>query len=436
MNAKTLFWLRLKAQKRPLRVSFFNSMNDSNPEASQPEHVSRPRLRPVQVLPTQQNGQTILALRDPLQLAGQTMAIPPQALGMLQHFRGEKPISEIAEALKAPIEKVLELAVALDRLGLLEGPTAEALEDAKLQQLHDAGHFPPRATQGLGNSEIAKAAIRGWFAETEDPELSGVPVAVLAPSLSYSQAWEVFAGAWHPVRSQSAPDRVVVLGPAHASIGNGVCGTQLGIATALGVCPVDQDLLQLLRQRMGDQYCQDELDHFAEHGLESQLPWIQEQHGNIPVTAAILPDRLLDQEPEDGVSSPVFISAMGEALSQLGGRTLLVVSTDLAHAGPQFGEPRAIDDNRRVDVEQRDRELLGKFLDGDADAFVEAVKWDKNALRWTGVHAMSAALQLTKMMHPEASWELVDYKQADTATGQQASIISIAGVVATVPAQA
>ncbi len=411
-------------------------MNDSYPEASQPEHVSRPRLRPVQVLPTQQNGKTILALRDPLQLAGQTMAIPPQALGMLQHFRGEKPISEIAEALKAPIEKVLELAVALDRLGLLEGPTAEALEDAKLQQLHDAGHFPPRATQGLGNSEIAKAAIRGWFAETEDPELSGVPVAVLAPSLSYSQAWEVFAGAWHPVRSQSAPDRVVVLGPAHASIGNGVCGTQLGIATALGVCPVDQDLLQLLRQRMGDQYCQDELDHFAEHGLESQLPWIQEQHGNIPVTAAILPDRLLDQEPEDGVSSPAFISAMGEALSQLGGRTLLVVSTDLAHAGPQFGEPRAIDDNRRVDVEQRDRELLGKFLDGDADAFVEAVKWDKNALRWTGVHAMSAALQLTKMMHPEASWELVDYKQADTATGQQASIISIAGAVATVPAQA
>ncbi|MDP7401253.1 MAG: AmmeMemoRadiSam system protein B, partial [Phycisphaerales bacterium] len=407
-----------------------------NPEASQPEHVSRPRLRPVQVLPTQQNGKTILALRDPLQLAGQTMAIPPQALGMLQHFRGEKPISEIAEALKAPIEKVLELAVALDRLGLLEGPTAEALEDAKLQQLHDAGHFPPRATQGLGNSEIAKAAIRGWFAETEDPELSGVPVAVLAPSLSYSQAWEVFAGAWHPVRSQSAPDRVVVLGPAHASIGNGVCGTQLGIATALGVCPVDQDLLQLLRQRMGDQYCQDELDHFAEHGLESQLPWIQEQHGNIPVTAAILPDRLLDQEPEDGVSSPAFISAMGEALSQLGGRTLLVVSTDLAHAGPQFGEPRAIDDNRRVDVEQRDRELLGKFLDGDADAFVEAVKWDKNALRWTGVHAMSAALQLTKMMHPEASWELVDYKQADTATGQQARIISIAGAVATVPAQA
>ena len=411
-------------------------MNDSNPEASQPEHVSRPRLRPVQVLPTQQNGKTILALRDPLQLAGQTMAIPPQALGMLQHFRGEKPISEIAEALKAPIEKVLELAVALDRLGLLEGPTAEALEDAKLQQLHDAGHFPPRATQGLGNSEIAKAAIRGWFAETEDPELSGVPVAVLAPSLSYSQAWEVFAGAWHPVRSHSAPDRVVVLGPAHASIGNGVCGTQLGIATALGVCPVDQDLLQLLRQRMGDQYCQDELDHFAEHGLESQLPWIQEQHGNIPVTAAILPDRLLDQEPEDGVSSPAFISAMGEALSQLGGRTLLVASTDLAHAGPQFGEPRAIDDNRRVDVEQRDRELLGKFLDGDADAFVEAVKWDKNALRWTGVHAMSAALKLTKMMHPEASWELVDYKQADTATGQQASIISIAGAVATVPAQA
>ena len=411
-------------------------MNDSNPEVPQPEHVNRPRLRPVQVLPTQQNGQTILALRDPLQLAGQTMAIPPQALGMLQHFRGEKTISEIGEALKAPVEKVLELAVALDRLGLLEGPTAEALEDAKLKQLREAGHFPPRSTQGLGNSEIARAAIRGWFAETEDPELTGVPVAVLAPSLSYSQAWEVFAGAWHPVRSGSAPDRVVVLGPAHASIGKGVSGTQLGIATTLGVCPVDQELLQLLQEKLGDSYYHDELDHFAEHGLESQLPWIQEQHGNIPVTAAILPDRLLDQDPEDGVGPQEFVTAMGEALAQLGGQTLLVVSTDLAHAGPQFGEPRAVDENRRVDVEQRDRELLGRFLDGEAGAFVEAVKWDKNALRWTGVHAMSAALQLTKMMHPQAEWELVDYKQADTATGEQASIISIAGAVAMVPAQA
>ena len=411
-------------------------MNDSNPEVPQPEHVNRPRLRPVQVLPTQQNGQTILALRDPLQLAGQTMAIPPQALGMLQHFRGEKTISEIGEALKVPVEKVLELAVALDRLGLLEGPTAEALEDAKLKQLREAGHFPPRSTQGLGNSEIARAAIRGWFAETEDPELTGVPVAVLAPSLSYSQAWEVFAGAWHPVRSGSAPDRVVVLGPAHASIGKGVSGTQLGIATALGVCSVDQDLLRLLQEKLGESYYRDELDHFAEHGLESQLPWIQEQHGNIPVTAAILPDRLLDQDPEDGVGPQEFVTAMGEALAQLGGQTLLVVSTDLAHAGPQFGEPRAVDENRRVDVEQRDRELLGRFLDGEAGAFVEAVKWDKNALRWTGVHAMSAALQLTKMMHPQAEWELVDYKQADTATGEQASIISIAGAVAMVPAQA
>jgi AmmeMemoRadiSam system protein B len=355
---------------------------------------------------------------------------------MLQHFRGEKTISEIGDALKAPVEKVLELAVALDRLGLLEGPTAEALEDAKLKQLREAGHFPPRSTQGLGNSEIARAAIRGWFAETEDPELTGVPVAVLAPSLSYSQAWEVFAGAWHPVRSGSAPDRVVVLGPAHASIGKGVSGTQLGIATALGVCPVDQELLQLLQEKLGDSYYHDELDHFAEHGLESQLPWIQEQHGNIPVTAAILPDRLLDQDPEDGVGPQEFVTAMGEALAQLGGQTLLVVSTDLAHAGPQFGEPRAVDENRRVDVEQRDRELLGRFLDGEAGAFVEAVKWDKNALRWTGVHAMSAALQLTKMMHPQAEWELVDYKQADTATGEQASIISIAGAVAMVPAQA
>ena len=101
---------------------------------------------------------------------------------------------------------------------------------------------------------------------------------------------------------------------------------------------------------------------------------------------------------------------MGEALAQLGGkpcwwspRIWPTPARSLANLEPST--------KTDVDVEQRDRELLADS-DGEAGAFVEAVKWDKNALRWTGVHAMSAALQLTKMMHPQAEWELVDYKQA------------------------
>ena len=90
------------------------------------------------------------------------------------------------------------------------------------------------------------------------------------------------------------------------------------------------------------------------------------------------------------------------------GQPLGIDCGDLSHVGLQFGEPRPVDDQRRMDVERIDRELLAKYVAGDPEEFLSAVRWNKNPTRWCSVGNMAAALQL---LQPDAV-ELVDYRQA------------------------
>ena len=86
---------------------------------SLPDHIRRPDLRPVQPISMDRGGQRYFALRDPAMLSKRTMLVPPQALLVLQQFRGQQAIEEIAEQMSGSVDQVAELANGLDQVGLL-----------------------------------------------------------------------------------------------------------------------------------------------------------------------------------------------------------------------------------------------------------------------------------------------------------------------------
>ena len=102
-----------------------------------------------------------------------------------------------------------------------------------------------------------------------------------------------------------------------------------------------------------------------------------------------------------------FVEALRSILDEVGGRTYFVASADLSHVGKQFGEPRPVDDRRQFDVEKHDREMMAKFINGDADEFIDAMKWNNNATQWCSIGNMSAVIQLANA----TSIELIDYRQ-------------------------
>ncbi|MHC4427767.1 MAG: AmmeMemoRadiSam system protein B [Planctomycetota bacterium] len=377
---------------------------------SLPEHIRRPHLRPVQPRPLVKDGKPFVALRDPAMLVRQTLLVPAQALSVLQLFRGERSIAEIAEQLNGNVDQLAELAQRLDEIGLLWGPTFERMEAELKHKPESEGAFPATASRSLGETdEACREAIAGYLSQTEDPELDAPAIGIVAPHLDYPRGWPNYAAAYACFQTLERPDRVVVLGTNHMGIGDGVVLSEYGFESPLGRSPADEPVVSALVERLGRPVVVDQLDHLAEHSIQLHLPWIQYFFSDVPLVAVLVPDPLTPMVEETGrVTGPVFSEALGAVLEDFGGRTLTVASSDLSHVGLQFGEPRPVDDQRRMDVERHDRDMLANFLTADPEAFLAGFQWNRNPTRWCSIGNMMAALTLSR---PEQV-ELIDYRQA------------------------
>ena len=378
---------------------------------SLPEHIRRPHLRPIQPRPIMKQGKPFIALCDPAMLTRQTLVVPIQAMPALQQFRGERSIAEIADQLNGKLEQFIELATKLDEIGLLWGPTFERLEVQLRQRLRDRGVFPATASQTMGRDEAeCRRAIDEYLHQTEPPDLAAPVLGIVAPHLDYERGWPIYAAAYFCFEGLDPPDRVVILGTNHFGIGDGVVLSEHGFESPMGCCPPDTVVIGKLLEQLGQPLIVDQLDHLAEHSIQLHLPWIQYCFGAVPLVAALVPDPLVPMiEPGDGrVSAAQLVEVLREVIDDVGGPTLYIASSDLSHVGLQFGEPRPVDEQRRIDVERHDRDMLANFLSGDPDAFLAGFQWNKNPTRWCSIGNMTAIITLTE----PNDVELIDYRQA------------------------
>ena len=426
--------------------------------ANRPPHLDTPHARPVQPIPVQNDGKQAIALRDPSMLVQQTMVVPPQAMGVIQLFDGSNSIEQIAGKLvreddperdtnlgKAATQ-VTALVEQMDKFGLLWGPTFEGYEKQVADKLAETGAFPVQASMSLvqvahqaaGGGEppespeeqatwaknLAEGQLTTWMDEAEDPEFDQTVVGLVVPHLDYPRGAEVYAGGYRAWQGAPRPDRVVVLGTNHFGIGDGVVMSPYGHLTPLGRVETDRAVIEGLKAKLGDRLFKDQLDLLPEHSIELHLPFIQHLFGDVPVIGALLPDPLIPMIADDGarVSHDEFVNALREVLAEVGGTTYFVSSADLSHVGPQFGEPKPVDEARRVEVERHDREHLGKFISNDADSFVESMEWCKNPTRWCSIGNMAA----TAALAGASEIELVDYRQAVDDRG--AALVSVAAI--------
>ncbi|HYL81509.1 MAG TPA: AmmeMemoRadiSam system protein B, partial [Candidatus Acidoferrum sp.] len=89
-----------------------------------------------------------------------------------------------------------------------------------------------------------------------------------------------------------------------------------------------------------------------------------------------------------------FLAALGETIAAVGGRTLVIASADLAHVGPQFGDPRPITPGQLREVSDADREMLAAVESADADGFFREVARDGDRRRICGLPPIYATLRV------------------------------------------
>jgi|GEM_PF-128984 len=431
-------------------------------------HMRRPRLRPVRGFPVQaqtQDGQpvTLLGLSDAQQISRKQIGLPPAFQVVMPLLDGtrtvEEVVAQVGQGLQVPM---LETVVSqLDAAGLLEGPTFDALlaeirsqfdatenlppgstadfadmlvQQALVKEAQDRGEQPRQATEDekiqqgparLGEIldqwlEQAEAAA-AQAASTPVPEggwappapLTDLPRALVVPHIDYGRGWTGYAAGWSRLRGQGRPDRVIVLGTNHFGRGTGVTACTKGFSSPLGVCKADRAAVDGLRSRLGDALLASEYDHENEHSIELQVPWVQRVFGAdesgafVPIVGVLVHDPLVNGGASydgQGVGLDEFVGALREVISELSGRTLLVVSADLSHIGPAFGDqkPLAGDDPEVQAARQRvldhDKEMLDLVAKGSADDLIGAMSWQQNPTRWCSIGAITACL---KTLQPE-----------------------------------
>ncbi|MEQ8318055.1 MAG: AmmeMemoRadiSam system protein B [Phycisphaerales bacterium] len=400
-------------------------------------HQAKPKLRQIKGFPSQVQGKPALGVADARQISRKVVFTSPAAQHILPLMDGSRTIDEIVDQVGQGLERrSVELLVAqLDDAALLHGPKFDEVWDEFTQTFDSTDVLPPSNSadyaealvkkkhegEELGEEQLSKESpdalrehldqlIDEALKDDENPSFDALPPGVIVPAIDYARGGLVFAKAYGRMRVVDRPDRVIILGPNHYGRSSGVAGCDKGFQSPLGECPLDAELVDKLRNSLGDKLFEHRYDHEREHSIELQMPWIQhvfgtDDAGNYPkVFAALVHDAAANNGESydgEGVAIQPFVDAVRQALGELGGTTLVITSFDLSHVGPMFGDQvQLLGDSQesqqaRNKVVQHDRDMLDLLAQGKPEEMVASMAWQQNPTRWSSTGPVVAGMGIT-----------------------------------------
>lgn len=433
-------------------------------------HMQKPRLRPVRGFGVQQpDGKPLLGLADARQISEQMVFVSPAVQAILPLMNGERDIDAIVKEVGRGLTRaVMENLVAqLDRAGLIEGPSFDAIHARMKKEFDSLAHLPPASTAAMADQLVVqefgekttdaqkaehgprklREAMDQWIRQVleqaPDPSFDALPRAVVAPHLDYWRGWPNYAQVYGRMRVVDRPDRVVILGTNHFGASTGVAACDKGYESPFGKCDYDADFAALVRRSLSpgqaEQLFAHRYDHEREHSIELHVPWIQHvfagEGGAFPkVFAALVHDPCPNNgESYDGNGLGIlpFIDAVRKAIEASPGRTLIVASADLSHIGASFGDQQSYvgDTDQAKAVRERvhkhDMEMLQLISEGKAEELVASMAWQQNPTRWCSIGNLVAAMKITGA----ANVRILNYMAAGDDQGV-ALVSSCAAVIA------
>jgi len=406
------------------------------------EHHNKPRVRPIQAFPVKQGEQMMLGLGDPQKISSRVIFASPVIQHLLPAMNGLRDVQTIVDEIGHGLtrETLESLISQLDTAGLLEGPNFEKLLSEMRAEFDESPVLPPASTSmfadalvaeeigesvtpeqkiELGGKKLAEA-FDAWISQSlkpvEDPSFNALPRAIFVPHLDYPRGWHNYSQAYGRLRVVDRPTRIVILGTNHFGMGTGVVGCDKGYETPIGTCPLDEDFLVLLNDKLGTENSEKLLanryDHEREHSIELHIPWIQHIFGadasgnHVPVFSALVHDPVRNNgESYDGTGLALepFVEALKSAIGSAEGSTLIVASADLSHVGPAFGDQQKLTADEsdaqakefRDKVIKHDQDMLKLVTEAKGPELVSSLAWQQNPTRWCSVGNITATLMAT-----------------------------------------
>jgi AmmeMemoRadiSam system protein B/AmmeMemoRadiSam system protein A len=227
----------------------------------------------------------------------------------------------------------------------------------------DTNYIRPPAVAGSfypgSPSELAKM-LAVFFHEAPRPDISGKPVAIVAPHAGYIYSGQIAAKAYKILAGEEYKT-VIVIAPSHTMYFKGVAAFDgKAYSTPLGDIPINRELTKKIVSgsdliKISDQ------GHYkgpgrSEHALEVQLPFLQTTLGKFNLVALVMGDQ-----------DTFTCNSLGQAIGKAVGKSddiLIVASSDLSH----FHDSKLaaqLDSMVRTDIERFDYRGLATDLATD-----------------------------------------------------------------------
>ena len=359
--------------------------------------TDRPQLRMLEAFPVEEDGQRLVALRDPAGFTDQILVFPPALLDLVSLFDGEHSVSEIQAILRT-------------RHG--EAPTAEQI-GGLIEGLDEAGFLASerfaerqRAVEEAFRQSPVRAAAHAGGAYP----LRGL----IAPHIDFHRGGPVYGWAYRELLDRPEADLYVILGTCHAGMADPFAVTLKPYDTPHGAVHVDRDFYAELSRRYAAGLLDSEGAHRNEHSIEFQAVMLRHLLGTrrdfsiLPVLASYLHEAVWTRgDPERDPRVPRFVDALLGAMAATRRRVCVIAGVDLAHVGPRFGDALPNTRESLEAVAAADLGMLEAVMAGDPSAFFAAAAHDGDARRICGLSPIYTFLRAL----PGATGRLLRYRQ-------------------------
>lgn len=412
---------------------------------------NQPKLRPIEAFPVEQDGKTLVYLKDPLNLAT-PIGISPVGYFILSHFDGRHSTVDVQAAYAKQFGAVLESAelqsfiAMLDQYHYLESERFESYREQVMLEFRRLPERPAAHAGGVYKADAAEltAQLDGYFSAAEGPGLpsaenaSAAPKAIVAPHIDFHRGGPAYGWAYKPLIESEGADLFILLGTSHCGGRTPYILTRKSFATPLGVVETDKEFVDRLQAGGAEDYFADEYLHRGEHSLEFQVLFLkycaqkraaltgrpERPFKIVPILVSSFHAAMMSRTaPEQSESTGAFLRRLRDLSRRETREVCFVAGVDLAHVGRQFGDREPITEDFLQWVEREDRDLVARLTALDAPGFFENIAKDQDRRRVCGFSPMYSLIHLLDGVEGKA----LTYRQAYTP--ETASAVTFASVV-------
>jgi hypothetical protein len=237
---------------------------------------------------------------------------------------------------------------------------------------------------------------------------------IAAPHVSPDGGWQSYRAAYSALADPYRESVFVVLGTSHYGDPDRFGLTRKTFATPLGEAATERSLVDRLAEEGGAAVNMEDYCHAVEHSIEFQVVFLQHVYGPniriLPILCGAFAQGLLDGgRPEAHDDVRRFLGALGDLAAREGDRLFWVLGVDMAHMGRRYGDPFSAQAGRgeMEAVETTDRQRIERLTAADAEGFWDAIKENRDALKWCGAAPFYTFLRAV----PKTKGELLHYQQ-------------------------